>query len=252
MKKPITILKPIGRDEELKALDEILIIGHGRLGSELYKQTDWTLSTHRNHNYINLLNPESIYNAVINMTNLKVIINCAANTDTQEETFNRMWFPNIIGVKNLIDKCNTYNIKLVHISTDYIYANSEKQVTEKDVPATLPSWYCYTKLVSDALVQLESNNYLLIRTSFKERPHTYKFAWDNIICNTDYVDVISEKIIYLINNNANGIYNVGTEEKTMYELAKQTHTNVLPLSQINIPSDTTMCLDKFEKFKNNE
>ena len=54
---------------------------------------------------------------------------------------------------------------------------------------TNSTWYGYTKLVADALVQLESNYHLIVRTTHKEKPFPYSVAWEDQIGNFDYVDV---------------------------------------------------------------
>jgi hypothetical protein len=84
------------------------------------------------------------------------------------------------------------------------------------------------------------------RLSHKPYPFPYDKAWSNIKTNGDYVTVISSLVISLINLNCNGVYNVGTETKSIYDLAKQTR-NVEPiLKPTNVPDDTTMNLNKLK------
>jgi len=80
-------------------------------------------------------------------------------------------------------------------------------------------------MLGDAHVQLAADNYLLIRESHKPYPFPYKQAWSNQYTNGDYVPVIAELVIKLINNNANGIYNVGTEIKTWFNHTKEEFKN---------------------------
>ena len=56
-------------------------------------------------------------------------------------------------------------------------------------------------------------------------------------------------IIKLINKNSSGIYNVGTEIKTMYELAKKTKTDVRCDMYLHphVPKNITMNTNKMEK-----
>ena len=62
-------------------------------------------------------------------------------------------------VAELVDYCNNHNKKIIHISTDYIYANSFQNADEEiTVPAQIETWYGYTKLLGDAYVQLKSKN----------------------------------------------------------------------------------------------
>ncbi len=61
---------------------------------------------------------------------------------------------------------------------------------------------------------------------------------------------MSRLYIKLIENNANGIYNVGTEVKTMSDLAKQTKFDVewcYIRREGSIPNNVTMSIDKMNK-----
>lgn len=228
----------------------ILILGDGLLSTEIVRQTGWDYIS-RKKDGIDFNLPHT-YASEIYKICPKIIINCIANTSTYSDDRDLHWNTNYKSVKDLIDICNIGKYRLVHISTDYIYANSIEDATETDVPATLPNWYSYTKLLADGLVQLMSDDYLLLRTTFKPTPYKYDVAWGDLIGNFDYVDVISKDIIYLIENNAVGIYNIGTERKSMIELAKKTnlltkHTKIGPTTR---PYNTTMNCDKLKRFKN--
>jgi dTDP-4-dehydrorhamnose reductase len=98
--------------------------------------------------------------------------------------------------------------------------------------------------LGDAHVQMASNNYLIIRESHKPYPFPYKQAWDDQVINGDYVNVIVSLIIKLINNNASGIYNVGTKEKTWYSLTKEEFNTIPSNSHSNAPDNITMDLTK--------
>lgn len=55
----------------------------------------------------------------------------------------------------------------------------------------------------------------------------------------------------LILGDAQGIYNVGTELKTMYDLARQSRDDVVPTNEKfkdTMPLDVSMDLDKLKKF----
>ena len=139
------------------------------------------------------------------MKQYSVIVNCIANTDTYSDDKESHWETNYVFVDNLIKFSNENKIKLVHISTDYIYTGSIENATEEDVPVHCNNWYGYTKLLSDGLVQLQSNDYLLIRCSHKPNPFPYEKAWNDLYGNFDYVDNITKKIVKLIKNNSIGV-----------------------------------------------
>jgi len=222
---------------------KVLILGDGLLGSEIEKQTGWDYVS-RKKDGIDVLD----FNTLIPyMNNFNTILNCIAYTNTYSEDKNSNWLINYKFVDELVEYCNINNKKIIHISTDYIYSNSISNATEEDVPVHIPTWYGYTKLLSDAHVQLKSKNFLVCRLSHKPNPFPYDKAWLDIKTNCDYVDVISSIVIKLILNGSEGVYNVGTEPKSIYDLAKKTSMVEPILKPLNVPSDTTMCLQKLQK-----
>lgn len=228
-----------------------LILGKGLLGSELVKQTKWKC-LYRGKSHCFDFGDIKTYRKKIHGYN--EIINCIADTDTYSEKRENHWNINFKGVCDLVDECNKRKQKLIHISTSYIYSRSDSCASEEDIPVHCSTWYGYTKLLSDAYVQLRSKNYLLIRTIFKPTPFPYDLAITRQTGNFDYVDVIAKLIKVLIIGGATGVYNVGTEEKTVYHLAAKTRPNVKPLHTLlskNTPSDVTMNLEKMKRFRRN-
>ena len=223
---------------------KVLVLGDGLLGSELVKQTGWKYVSRKKSGFDISDLEKSIPSGV------NVIVNCIANTDTYSTDKKVHWDINFGFVNDLIKYCNFNVIKLVHISTDYVYTQSVENASEEDVPVHCNNWYGYTKLLGDGLVQLEANEHLLIRCTHKPNPFSYENAWDDQKGNFDYVDVISSKIIKLIRGNAIGLYNVGTETKTMFELASKTK-EVKPVSSPpHIPNNTSMDISKMSEFLN--
>mgnify|MGYP000639468661 CR=1 FL=1 len=115
-------------------------------------------------------------------------------------------------VRDLVSYCNKFNKKLVHISTDYIYANSDNDRKETDVPVHHSSWYGYTKLLGDAHVELECDNFLICRLSHKPTPFPYSDAWFDVITNADYTPKIVQLLVDLINNN--GYYSTSNQKQS--------------------------------------
>ena len=76
-------------------------------------------------------------------------------------------------------------------------------------------------------------------------------AYVNQIGNFDYVNNISQIIVKLIENDAQGVYNVGTEMKSMYIMAVKTKEDVRPVNRKihdTMPSDVSMNIDKLNIF----
>jgi dTDP-4-dehydrorhamnose reductase len=229
-----------------------VILGNGLLGSEIYNQTGWDIIS-RKKNGFDITQPDmftnyfiDIFDGMIAAKKYDVIINCIANTNTYSPNKKEHWDVNYKGVADLVDFCNRWNIKLVHISTDYVYTNSIKEASEDDVPIHGNNWYSYTKLLADSYVELKSNNYLICRGTHKPKPFPYEKAWIDQIGNFDYVDITSGLIIKLIESNLTGIYNVGTHIKSIFELASQSSPVKIAFRNPEVPGNTTMNINKLK------
>jgi hypothetical protein len=225
-------------------MNNILVLGDGLLGTELVSQLQCDYIS-RKKDGIDFCDEGSYLGY---LKGYDVIINCIGNVDTYSDDKQSHWDVNFKGVARLCDYCHDNNKKLVHISTDYLYANSKENASELDVPSNACNWYSYTKLLSDGYIQLKGNRYLLIRTSFKKEPFDYKYGW-MIKGNFDYTSVIAEKIVKLIKEGCNGIYNVGTEVKSLYDLGKRSNPSLLPTAEYvheSVPKNVTMDISKME------
>tara|TARA_R110001599_G_scaffold42486_3_gene127863 strand:+ start:1782 stop:2465 length:684 start_codon:yes stop_codon:yes gene_type:complete len=224
---------------------KVLVLGDGLLGGEISKQTNWDVLS-RNQSGLDV-NIASTYFA---LTDYDVVVNCIANTDTYSINKESHWNVNYKFVDNLIDICNQSKTKLVQISSDYVYAGSVDNASEVDVPVHCNNWYGYTKLLSDGLVQLRAKDYLVCRCTHKPYPFPYDAAWDDQIGNFDYVDKIASLIIDLIKTGASGLYNVGTETKSMFELAIETRDVTASKTPEHVPKNQSMSIVKMKKTLN--
>ena len=233
---------------------KVLVLGYGMLGEELVNQTGWDYRSIEEHGF-DITKPDDwnehllgVEFGAVQYCPYDVIINCIANTDTYSKERDSHWNINYKGTSDLVDFCNKWGVKLVQISTDYVYAGGMPNQSEDDVPVHQDTWYSYTKLLSDAHVQLKSNDYLLLRLGHKQKPFPHPKAYSDIYGNFDYTDKISSIVIKMIKNNVSGLYNVGTEAKSMYDLAKQTNPDVLPTSKLvnHIPKCVLMDLKKLK------
>ena len=220
--------------------NNVLVLGDGLLGGELIKQSNWDYVSRSKDGFdINHLD-EFI------LSNYDIVINCISHTDTYDKDRELHWNVNCKFVDKLIDYCNENFIKLIHISTDYVYSNSIPFASENDVPVHCNNWYGYTKLLSDGLIQLRSEDYLLIRCSHKPTPFVYDNAWIDYVGNFDYVDTISTLIIDCVNKDLSGVYNVGTDVKTMFDLANETNVVEPSFTPSHVPNNLSMDLTKLK------
>ena len=221
---------------------KVLVLGDGLLGSEIIKQSGWEYLSAKKDG-IDVV--DDFYGLIekIDDVNPDVLVNCIGYTNTYDPEREKHWEINYKFVIFLVQYCDSRDIKLVHISTDYIYANCKNRRSEEDIPVHQETWYSYTKLLADAYVQL-TDNYLMFRCSFKPKPFPYEKAFMNVRGNFDYVDVIAKQMIDLINENRRGIWNIGTGYKSIVDLAKQTKPDVGEWYSDKLPS-INMDLNKF-------
>ncbi|MEG0804076.1 MAG: dTDP-4-dehydrorhamnose reductase [Pygmaiobacter sp.] len=107
-----------------------------------------------------------------------VVINCSAftNVDGCETNPDAAFAVNAIGPRNLAITCEELGIKLVHISTDYVFAGTEAQPRcEYDSPNPV-SMYGKTKLLGETYVQQFCSRYFILRTAW-----LYGYAGKNFV-----------------------------------------------------------------------
>ena len=220
-----------------------IILGDGLLGTEIRKQTNWNFISRKAHGF------DFITSSFDCLNDYEVILNCIANTNTYGGDLQEHFQVNCDSLLKLVDYCNNHSKKLIHISTDYLYTHSIEDAKETDKCIPLETAYGYSKFAGDFVVSNYCKKHLIIRTSFKVTPFQFPKAVYQI-GNFDYVDVISSLIIQLIEKEAEGIFNVGTEKKSMLELAERTRKDIFLGSSINskMPTNISMDISKMKEF----
>ncbi|MFT4803195.1 MAG: dTDP-4-dehydrorhamnose reductase [Mariniflexile sp.] len=150
----------------------ILVTGaNGQLGSEIRV----VASKYSNYNFIftdvqelDICNHNGVQQFIAE-NNINAIINCAAYTavDKAEEQFEVADKINHMAVANFAQIAKDNNIRLVHISTDYVFdGKAYKPYTETDIPNP-QSVYGRTKLAGETAMQhISPANSIIIRTSW--------------------------------------------------------------------------------------
>lgn len=233
---------------------KVLILGDGLLGKEIHNQTGWGIIS-RKENGFDITQPDKFiqyfidtFDGLAAIKKYDILINCIANTNTYSTSKEEHWNVNYKGVADLVDFCNKWDIKLIHISTDYVYTNSINEASEDDIPIHGNNWYSYTKLLADAYIELKSNNYLICRGTHKPKPFPYNKAWIDQIGNFDYIDIMANLIIQLVKNNSTGLFNIGTKLKTIFELASQTTLVEAAFRTLETPGNTSIDISKLQNF----
>lgn len=109
--------------------------------------------------------------------NIDWCINCAAYTavDKAESDVDLARKVNKDGAKHLAIACKENNVKLIHVSTDFVFdGKSSALYSETDVAEPL-GMYGLTKLEGEQAIQNNLNTYFILRTSWLYSEHANNF-----------------------------------------------------------------------------
>ena len=126
-----------------------------------------------------------------------------------------------------------HNKKIIFISTDYVFDGDRGNYSINE-PINPLSKYAKTKASAELAVRTY-NNSLVIRTSFYGHEFPYKKAFIDQWTSKDYVDVIAPKVLGAIRSDKMGIVHIGSQRRSVYEIALERREDVEPirLSEIN-------------------
>jgi len=95
-------------------------------------------------------------------------VNCAAytNVDACEVNEEVARAVNALGPRNLARSCARHGAKLVHVSTDYVFAGTEPEPRVETDPCAPKSAYGRTKLEGEELVRAELAEHFILRTAW--------------------------------------------------------------------------------------
>ena len=116
---------------------------------------------------VNFLNDKSIIK-YLTISNPDIIINCAAYTnvekaDSDKNICNRV---NHEAIRVLSKFSEKNNVKLIQISTDYVFGNKENKIPWKEYEHAEPlNYYGKSKLAAEIFLASRDLDYLIIRTS---------------------------------------------------------------------------------------
>ena len=151
---------------------------------------------------------------------------------------------NIIGTANIVKECFKNKIKLIYISTNYLYPGNKGNYKETD--ALLP-WnnYGWSKLGAECAVQMYKNS-LIVRACVSEKPFLHKTAFNNVKASFLYHDDAAKIVLKLINKT--GMINLGGKSQTIFNFAKKTNPSIKKSNMKNnvLPKNLTISLSKLK------
>ncbi len=150
---------------------------------------------------------------------------------------------NIIGTCNLVKIASEFKIKVIYLSTSYVYPGNKGNYKEND---PLKPWnnYSWSKLGGECAVQMYKNS-LIIRLCMTEKPFIHKKAYVNVKSNFIFQEDAAKLILKILNKK--GIINVGGHSQSVFNFAKKFNKNVEKIySKGEFPKRTDMNLNKLK------
>ena len=177
--------------------------------------------------------------------NVKTILHCAAMISPPKinEDIAQAIGSNIIGTSLLSAECYKRNIRLVYISTDYVFAGEKGMYKEGD-ELLPPNKYAWSKLGGECAVQM-LDKWVIIRLSFGPDEFPYKAAFTDQFTSREPASIIAEKVKNIVLSDYQGIIHIGGKRKSVYEYALSLGAeNIDQISikdmSVKMPTDTSL------------
>jgi dTDP-4-dehydrorhamnose reductase len=158
---------------------------------------------------------------------------------------------NIVGTSNVVRLCMEFNIRLIYISTDYVFKGDKGNYKEAD-PVYPVNKYAWSKLGGECAVRMYDKS-LIVRTTFGPNVFPYQKAFVDQWTSRESVSVIAKKISMLLDKDITGVVHVGGGRKTVYEYAKSLDVakeiGKISINDVSfkVPVDTSLNCDKYNE-----
>lgn len=177
---------------------------------------------------MNINNPRQIYSHIVKH-NPDYFIHSAAMTRPMkhhEMVPMKSMKTNIEGTCNIVEACSTTGIKLIYISTDYVYPGTEGNYSEKDgvLPFTKYGW---SKLGGECAVRMYDDS-LILRIAMCEKPFPHPKAMIDVKKSSIFSDEAAQITLQLLDEF--GIINIGGPNQSIYDFISQ-HQKVGPITR---------------------
>ena len=232
-------------------MSKILVTGSdGRFGKIIKKFNDKRF-IFRNKKELNILSESSIKKN-LKKYKPKAVLHLAGLSrpmKIHEKNISKSINLNIIGTCKLVNMVSKFKIKMIYLSTSYVYPGNKGNYKEDD---PLKPWnnYSWSKLGGECAVQMYKNS-LILRLCMTEKPFIHKKAYANVRSNFIYQEDAAKIIFKLLNKK--GIINVGGPSQTVFNFAKKSNKKVKKIySKGEFPKRTDMNLNYLKKISKNE
>ena len=225
--------------------NKIILFGYGFLGKNIYLELEkkglvvikTKLEEMKDVIQLDISDHKKISD-LIDKEKPDIVINCAGRNDIDflEKNPEQAIAINSIGPEIIAKKCEEYNSRLVHISTDSIFDGQKGMYDENDIPNP-KNIYAKTKLEGEKKVTKECSNSVIVRTNFYGIDNSRKYLFNNMLQKLKQkqdiigfddvhftplsVENLSQQITDVTFSNYNGIIHLGSDKKiSKYEFCK--------------------------------
>ena len=225
-------------------MKKILVTGGDGLLGRTLQELNWERAIFSNRAHMDIVESAKVF-SVLSTKEYDTVLHAAAFTSPPlaEKEPMRALESNIIGTANLVRACSQYNVRLVYISTDYVFRGDKGNYKEDDEIYPVNK-YAWSKLGGECAVRLYDDS-LIIRTSFGSDIFPYPKAFTDQWTSREPVSVTAKKIRYLTDSTLTGTIHIGSTRQSVYEYAVSLGaTNVQTIStadiNVKVPTDTSL------------
>ena len=225
---------------------KIIVTGSdGRFGKILKKLNSKLIF--RNKKQLNILSNESISRNLkkFKPSHILHLAGLSRPMKIHDQDIGKSIDLNIIGTCNLVKEASKSGLKVIYLSTSYVYPGTKGNYSEED---PLKPWnnYSWSKLGGECAVHMYKNS-LIIRLCMTEKPFVHKSAYANVKSNFIYQEDAAKIVLKILNKK--GIINVGGPSQSIYNFAKKDNFKIKKIfSRGEFPKRTDMSLKKLKKF----
>jgi len=183
---------------------------------------------------------------------IKTLFHAAASTSPPKINTNPEdgLIVNIEGTSAVVRLCMEFGLRLIYMSTDYVFDGSKGNYKE-DSPVLPINKYAWSKLGGECAVRMYDNS-LIIRTSFGEDIFPYDKAFIDQWTIREGVSKVTKKIVRIIKEKPDltGVIHIGGKKKTVYAYARESKPDVGILKRnevdFKVPKDTSLDCSKYK------
>jgi len=156
---------------------------------------------------------------------------------------------NIIGTASIVRLAREYELRVIYISTDYVFPGDRGNYCETDAVAPVNK-YAWSKLGGECAVRMHEDS-LIIRTSFGPNTFPYPRAFDDQYTSREAVATFARKLVAIIGSEVRGVLHVGGPRRSVYEYAKSLDPSReigrLSINEVSfwVPADTSLDTSKY-------